>query len=216
MKLSAIKKLCMESGSFYIMDAPDGRQWFSNGFAAWPIDGVRVTENSVPALFDLTEDQVGKLFIREMTMPDERFQIEPMNEDMELKDSGMAVWSAGDLYRVLESVGGLLFLPVSCIKPAEYKKAFMRYFERTHPSGEILIAAFADLTAGALVKPANLDTVEQIMAQVRNIAFNDIRTTAAPKDEEDQAEAAGRAAEEAMRKSQQEMDFGEDEGDEPD
>ena len=61
MKIQAIRKACLARGVFYVFNRPGGQQFLSNGVAAWPVDGIRVTEGMIPALFDLNEKQQQKL-----------------------------------------------------------------------------------------------------------------------------------------------------------
>jgi len=54
-KLNDIKKCCAARKLFLILDAPNGSQWLSDGVNAWLVRGVRLVEDSIAELFDLSE-----------------------------------------------------------------------------------------------------------------------------------------------------------------
>ena len=213
MKLAAIKKLCTARKIFYILNDPDGRQWLSDTRNAYPVEGVRITADSIPALFDLAQKQADKMSIREISVLDERFSVEPMGGERELGDLG-AVWYAGDLYRVMGNAQGLLMVPVSALKPAESKYGMLRFFERISPEGNILIARYGDMLVSGLVSPVDAKHAEAIMQQVQMLSLQAVRVSASPETDAE-AEEAERAAEEAIRRDQQRMDLGSEEDEEP-
>jgi len=213
MKLAAIKKLCAARKMYYIINGPDGRQWLSDTYNAYPVEGVRLTVESIPALFDLTPKQTDAVQIREVNMEDTRLSVEPVDGERELEDWG-AVWYAGELYRAMGSAYGLLMVPVSSLKPAENKNGVLRFFERVRPDGNILIACYGDMLVSGIVAPVDTKCAEAIMRQIQTMSLQTVRASASPETDA-QAEAAERAAEEAIRRDQQRMGFDTDEGDEP-
>lgn len=213
MKLAAIKKLCTARKIFYILNGPDGRQWLSDTRNAYPVEGVRITEDSIPALFDLAQKQADKMSIREISILDERFSVEPVDGERELEDWG-AVWYAGDLYRAMGSAAGLLMVPIAALKPAENKAGMLRFFERISPDGNILIACYGDMLVSGIVSPVDAKFAETIMQQVQALSIQGVRTSASP-DTDAMAEEAEREAEEAIRRDQQRMGFDASEEDEP-
>jgi hypothetical protein len=72
MKLTAIKKLCVDKRTFVIINTPEGRQWLTDGSNVYPVEGVRIHSDSIPALFDLTKKQADSMQIREVNMIDHR------------------------------------------------------------------------------------------------------------------------------------------------
>ncbi len=209
MKLTAIKKLCVDKRTFVIINTPEGRQWLTDGSNVYPVEGVRIHSDSIPALFDLTPKQADPMQIREVNMIDDRLTIEPQPDTEKLLEDIGAVWYAGELFRVLGSANGLIFVPVATLKPAENKMGALEFYERVNPAGHILIAVYGNMLCNALVCPVNQKTAESIMAQVQAVALQAIRTGASP-DAEAAADKAEREAEEAMRRVQERMDLGED------
>jgi hypothetical protein len=135
--------------------------------------------------------------------------IEPQPDtEKPLEDIG-AVWYAGELFRVLGSANGLIFVPVSTLKPAENKMGALEFYERVNPEGHILVAVYGNMLCNALVCPATQKTAESIMAQVQAVALQSIRTSGNP-DAEAAAEKMEQEAEEAMRRFQERMNLGDD------
>ena len=210
MKIAAIKKLCVATKQFVIITGPDRRQWISDGANAYPVEGFRIFEHSIPELFDLKQKQADKMKIRSVDLIDDRLTIEPYPGETKLEDMG-AVWYAGGLYRVLGSYDGLIFVSVSCLKPADSATGFLRFVERTNADGNVLIAVYSELLVGAIVSPVSTESAKAILAVVRGISLQEARTFTDP-DADEAAEKAELEAEEAMRRAQQQMDLGEDEG----
>ena len=166
MKIQAIRKACMARGVFYVFDCADGRQFLSNGVAAWPVDGITVTEGMIPALFDLNEKQQQKLSIHEMEMTDERFTLEPVGGETPLEDLGL-VWSAGNLYRALKNDSGLLLIDTAQTKPGENKDGNFVYAERQGKPGKApLIACYGDMLASALVMPVKAGDIRKMLERI--------------------------------------------------
>lgn len=211
MKLTAIKKLCMAKETFTIINTPGGRQWLSDGSNAYPIDGVRIHSGSIPALFDLTPKQAEDVQVYEYTVHDPRLTIEPQPDTEKLLEDIGAVWYSGELFRVLGSGSGLIFVPVATLKPAENKMGALEFYERIDARGNILIAVYGNMLCNALVCPVTQKTAESIMAQVQTVALQAIRTSASP-DTEAAAERAEREAEETMRRFQERMNLSDEDG----
>lgn len=166
MKIQAIRKACLARGVFYVFNRPGGQQFLSNGVAAWPVDGIRVTEGMIPALFDLNEKQQQKLSIHEMETVDERFTIEPMPGETILEDMGL-VWSAGTLLRALKNENGLLLIDTAQTRPGENKDGNFIYTERRSRPGQApLVACYGDMLVSALVVPVKAGKIKQALERI--------------------------------------------------
>ena len=166
MKIQAIRKACLARGVFYVFNRPGGQQFLSNGVAAWPVDGIWITEGMIPALFDLNEKQQQKLSIHEMETVDERFTIEPMPGETPLMDMGL-VWSAGTLLRALKNENGLLLIDTAQTKPGENKDGNFIYTERRGRPGQApLVACYGDMLASALVVPVKAAKIKQELEKI--------------------------------------------------
>ena len=64
MKLSAIKRCCVEEKEFYIYESDCGEQWIGTHTAAWPVEGdLKLTEGSIAAIFDLAPKKAAQMDI---------------------------------------------------------------------------------------------------------------------------------------------------------
>ena len=69
MNLSRIKKRCVASRQWIIIDADDGNQWLSDGANSYAIVGIRLREVYIQDVFGLTDKQVDKMIIRAEKRP---------------------------------------------------------------------------------------------------------------------------------------------------
>ena len=172
MKIQAIKKLCMDRVCFYIFNCPGGRQFLSNGMALWPVEGIRLTKEMIPALFDISDKQQDKIIIQEMDTADERYTLEPMEGEEELKDLGL-VWNSGNFYRALKGEAGVLFIDTALTKPGENKEGKFAYYARRKPGSNIpLVACYGDMLASAIVLPSKAGA---IMEQLEKITYEPLQ-----------------------------------------
>lgn len=174
MKLQAIRKACMDRDTFYILDRPDGRQWISNGAAAWPVEGIEIEEGSVGALFDIPEKKQGLVSITRREYADGRFQAEPMEDyEMELKDLGDILYR-GNVYKALKNDEGVMLIDIRWLKPVQAGNGY-RYCERYAQGREPLVAVYGDLLAGALIMPMTGKNARKILEDAWNILREKIR-----------------------------------------
>lgn len=168
MKINAIKKLCMERVAFYIYNCPHGQQFLSNGMALWPVEGIQITKDMIPALFDINDKQQEKITIREIYADDERFTLEPMDGEEELEDIG-PVWDCGVFYRVLKGRDGLIFIDAALTKPGENKDGKFIYCLRKKPGSVLpMVACYGDMLASAIVMPSK---GKAIMERLQKITY---------------------------------------------
>lgn len=168
MKIQAIKKACMDREVFYLFNSRSGRQLLSNGVAAWPVEGITLTADMIPALFDLSEKQVQKLTIHETAVPsEEHYVLEPMAGEEELKDLGL-IWDAGTFYRALQSENGVLFIEAEQTKPGENKEGKFVYALRKGEWAIPLVACYGDMLASAFVMPVK---TAAFMERIEKICF---------------------------------------------
>lgn len=150
MNLSAIKALTGAGKFCTVMNAPDGKQWITEGHAAWLVEDVRIeSEATIASLFNLTDKQLEKarIIIRDTTSPvycDATYE-EPLDE------LGV-VYSGGAYYIGLMSDRGALWINSDYLKPVrdDYRRYYVRWREGDHPT----VAVYDDLTTcKAIVMP---------------------------------------------------------------
>lgn len=175
MKLQAIKKCCNDQGSFLVLNAADGRQWLSNGAAAWPVEGIRITKEAIPAIFDIPQKKLEGMHIDEAAYQDPRFTIEPQNDtELQLEELG-SVLSGGSVWTALKNDRGLVFINADYLKPVASKTGHYTYMERWDVNRGPLVAVYDDFFVGALIMPVYGQNAEGIITALRRIAREDIR-----------------------------------------
>lgn len=171
MKIQAIKRLCMDRDTFYLYNCKNGQQFLCNGAAAWPVEGIRITEGMIPALFDISEKQQTKVNIHEREYTDERFCVEPWPGEKPLEDMG-TVWDSGKFYKALKGENGLLFIDLAQTKPGENKEGKFVFFERGEEGRMPLVACYGDMLAGALVMPTKARAIMETLEKISYIPLN--------------------------------------------
>lgn len=168
MKVQAIRKACLRAGRFIIIDAFDG-QWISDGFGSWTADGIVLSEDIIPALFDLDGKIINKINIRRVDMRhDKRLAIYAAEDEYnECADMG-AVWHMGEIYRALDTPGGLVFLDVEELKPCAGD--ILRFHARTNAAGQTLIAAYGSLLISGCIAPVSAELAAEIMDYICKIS----------------------------------------------
>lgn len=152
MKLSAIKRCCAETKWAEVVTDTWGCQWISNLAGMWNVVGLRIDAESIKELFDLNEKQAAKWRITEREVKDRRVCAGEREEDIELKEIGR-VMLGDEVLLLLSGAEGLVMINQMYVKPtrAEYR----RYFLRTHPEHNPMVAVFEDMLCSALIMPVS-------------------------------------------------------------
>ena len=152
MNLNAIKALTGAGKFCTVLNAPDGKQWITEGHAAWLVEDLKIeSELTVASLFNLTDKQMDKarIVIQETTSPI-YCAADAVNEEP-LDELGM-VYSGGAYYIGLMSERGALWINADYLKPV--RDDYRQYFVRWHPGDNPIIAVYDDLTTcKALILP---------------------------------------------------------------
>lgn len=161
MNLSAIKALTGAGKYCTVLNALDGKQWISEGHAAWLVEDLRIeSEATIASLFNLTGKQIDKarIVIRDISSP--IFCAADAEGEEPLDELGM-VYSGGAYYIGLMSERGALWINSDYLKPVrdDYRQYFARWREGHNPT----IAVYDDLmTCKALVLPLTPDGAEAV------------------------------------------------------
>jgi len=169
-KLNDIKKCCVARKLFLILNAPNGSQWLSDGVNAWLVRGVRLVEDSIAELFDLSEKQLDKIIIDERNCQDARLDDRVRwNREQALTDVG-AIWYRGELFRAVEGDFGMVFLPVSVLRPVDgdYCAFYARWDEGAE--APLMIAVYDGMGCSALVQPVRCEDAERLQAEAAKLA----------------------------------------------
>lgn len=148
MNINAIRRNCMKRRTAIIMDATYS-QWICNGTAAWLVEGLRMDEEAVAALFNLTHKQRDDMYIRQKPMKDPRWSTDWVDGEEAAKEAGMLVYH-GDVFVAIRSSEGVLWIPYDAVK---HIKEDYRAFAVRWKNGEPIVAVYGGLFCEALVMP---------------------------------------------------------------
>lgn len=148
MNINAIRRNCMKRRTAIIMDAPYS-QWICNGTAAWLVEGLRVDEEAVAALFNLTHKQRDDMYIRQNPMKDPRWSTDWVDGEETAKEAGMLLYH-GDVFVAIRCSEGVLWIHYDAVK---HIKEDYRAFAVRWKNGEPIVAVYGDLFCEALVMP---------------------------------------------------------------
>lgn len=175
MNLSAIKALCAGGKYATIYSAMwGGGQWISNGFGAWPVEGIRLEdEEALMELWNLSDKARSKAVIMTQITSDRRFTQRPFEGEEELKELGATAIGDDAIYVALQSSRGVLWIDAHLLKPlrGDYRQYFARW-----EFGRPLVAVYDDLTScKALILPTGnqvADTLRRSAEQMRAAPFH--------------------------------------------
>lgn len=185
MNIQAIKRECVSRRMVVIQNAVGAGQWISDGIAAWPVEGIRLDVDGLKALFNLTEKQETKIQMREVAIADPRYE-RYMMEDEEQSDELGAMLFGDEVFLVLESARGNLFIPYSSVK---HIKEENRFYGVRWGYGRPLVAAYNGFTCAALVLPLSNGWGDLLQHRAEKMAAQRFVWP----DEADRAEAAAEA-----------------------
>ena len=192
MNLSAIKALCAGGKHATIYNAMwGGGQWISNGFGAWPVEGIRLEdEEALMELWNLSDKARSKAVIMTEIASDRRFTQRHFEGEEELKELGATAFGDDSIYIALQSHRGvLLWIDAQLLRPlrGDYRQYFARW-----EYGRPLVAVYEDLT---VCKALILPTGNQVADTLRRSAKLMGETPFHWRDAEDEAAEAEQEAE---------------------
>jgi len=158
MKIKKIASICSKTKFFQIYDriGPTGEitQWLGDGFAMYPLNGLPILdEESLSAMFDITEKKREKLFIRRDVMPDTVSIADVEPGDRRLSEGEISVVYGGTVLKPLYTRNGIAFIKSLYLSPLEDEMDFLQFFERDAPQGGSYIVAKAGLMIVAVILP---------------------------------------------------------------
>lgn len=165
MNLQAFKKLAKQTGTVVVVTDRDGHQWLMSGGNMYALNALKIEESAVPELLDLNTKELGQIHIGSAGMAMEHISIYPTFEECELAYMATVRVDERELL-VLEYDGRALFVDTNKIKPMGGENP-QRYTARMGNGELVCIAAYRDVTAGALVRREA--DAEGIMESLRRI-----------------------------------------------
>ena len=177
MNLAKIKKRCVASGQMIIINGDDGGQWISDGANAYAVVGIRLRENYLQDVFNLTEKQMDRMLVRTETRSGALYR-EGTQVFGEALEEMRTIWAYEQRIVALRTGDGLLYVPEDAILAAAGKDDYIDYQLAHDADGRLLVAVCRGIFCEALLQPVTDDVAEEISKALMRVASMPIiRTT---------------------------------------
>lgn len=158
MKLKKVISLYHQRKTFRLFDkiseCGEIVQWMGDGFAAYPLNGLPILdEETLCAVFDISEKQLKNTSVRRLTMPDALNVDDTAPAERVLPDDDFSIIYGGTELKPLKTRNGIVFIPQKYITPLEDVLDVVQLYERVTPDGQTYIAAKAGLLIAAVIFP---------------------------------------------------------------
>lgn len=158
MKLKKVISLCHQRKTFRLFDkiseCGEIVQWLGDGFAAYPLNGLPILdEETLCAVFDISEKQLKNTSVRRLTMPDALNVDDTDPAERALSDDDFSIIYGGTELKPLKTRNGIIFIQQKYIAPLEDVLDVVQLYERVTPDGQTYIAAKAGLLIAAVIFP---------------------------------------------------------------
>lgn len=169
MRISKIKALCAEMGACDIFHMPGGQMMIGNGICCYDTEGMTVTEDEIPALFDLDKEKAEKWIFGTRD-----YSAGFAKEGEELKLSPLTAALRGDEYRLLEdSAGDVWMIPQksaeACRGKAEYRKYWLDEIYGGFPT--VRVTDGIDQFPAAYIAPMVEGGVRAMLNEMQRVAM---------------------------------------------
>lgn len=158
MKLKKVISLCHQRKTFRLFDkiSENGEivQWMGDGCAAYPLNGLPILdEETLCAVFDISEKQLKNTSIRRLAMPDVLNIGDTDPDERVLKDDDFSIIYGGTEVKPLKARNGIIFIQQKYLAPLEDVLDVVQLYERVTPDGQTYVAAKAGLLIAAVIFP---------------------------------------------------------------
>ena len=183
MKLKKVISLCHQRKTFRLFDkiSENGEivQWMGDGCAAYPLNGLPILdEETLCAVFDISEKQLKNTSIRRLTMPDVLNIGDTDPDERVLKDDDFSIIYGGTEVKPLKTRTGIIFIQQKYLAPLEDVLDVVQLYERVTPDGQTYVAAKAGLLIAAVIFPYSVinekfvTRLEEITRESRRVLNN--------------------------------------------
>jgi len=188
--LAKIKKRCVASHQWIIIDGDDGNQWLSDGADCYAIVGIRLQARCIQDVFGLTDKQMDKMIVRAERRTGELYRARRPIYGEELEEL-RTIWAYDQKIVALRNGDGVLYIPEDAILAACGKDDYVNFYLARDKDGNLLVAVYHGMFCEALLSPVRDDIAEQISGQLARVGTMPILRTEIKKEVEDDEVAQG-------------------------
>lgn len=185
MKLSMMKAACKLNGRTILYTDPEaGRQWLSDGYGVWPIYGLRLFEEAIRSIWDISIDDWEKYRFTEARRDDKNNHYFAIIEDVKRFESELTLnpvslnYQGYEIAQLIAADGGVVYVNTSNFDPVRWKSTIQdRYMLRTdRDHGLTVVAYYHDLICAGCSVLVSEQTVEELRTHIKDaLAFAPIR-----------------------------------------
>ena len=188
MNLAKIKKRCVASHQWIIIDGDDGNQWLSDGANCYAIVGIRLQEGYIRDVFGLSDKQMDKMIVYTEKRPGDLYGAGRPFYGEELEEM-RTVWAYEQKIVALRNGDGVLYIPEEAILAACGKDDYVNFYLARDKDGNLLVAVYHGMFCEALLSPVRDDIAEGISKQLAMVGTMPIlRTTIGRGGEDDEVD----------------------------
>lgn len=169
MKITKIKALCKEGKAVQILETGDVRQWIGTKDAIYPADGLTITRESLPSLFDMPDvNKVLEVSCDDLCASD----LNPIVrfEEWPQMGSGMPVVYLGKTLIPLGEGGRIYLVRADMVKAAESTKGYLIFRKAENAKGEPLIVIDDGMLCTGIIRPLPKSTVQAVQRDMDSFA----------------------------------------------
>lgn len=167
MKITQIKKLCVEAHMCMIWETGGDRQWIGTPDAIYPVDGMKIDKQNVKVIFDMPDaDNKMDIGVEEIVMcelvPDDseiNYELERWKE----MSCGIPIVYLGEKLYPLVHEDGILFVRADFVSPAIRKNDYLVFKMTYNGFGHPLVMIGNGLETTGIVRPVPMKEAENLL-----------------------------------------------------
>ena len=158
MKITHIKKLCVDAHMCMIYEANEQRQWIGTQEAIYQVDEITLSKGSIKTLFDMPDaDRKMEIGVEDIW----RSELIPCDEEIDIELEGWAelhcmnplYYSGEKVYPLTCENGAILFVREDYVKPAIRKNDYLVFKMARNRFGHPLVVIGNSTLVTGIVRP---------------------------------------------------------------
>ena len=182
MRITHIKKLCVEAHMCMIYETDGGRQWIGTMEAIYPVDEMTLGKGSIKTLFDMPDAEsrmdigVDEIWKSELVPCDQEIEIE-LEGWQELHCMNPLHYAGEKIYPMTRDDGAILFIREDYVKPAIRKNDYLTFKMARNRFGHPLIVIGNGTLVTGIARPIPKKGAAAIVDLLRKMGEMDAEGT---------------------------------------
>lgn len=187
MKITHIKKLCVEAHMCMIYETGDGRQWIGTQDEIYPADELTLSAGAIKTIFDMPDAEtkmdvgVDEIWRSELVPCDEEIEVECEGWP-ELHCMNPMFYNGEKVYPLTREDGAVLFVRDAYVKPAIRKNDYLAFRMARNRFGHPLIVIGNGTLVTGIARPIPKKGAEALLDLLRKMC--EMSAEGSPADQE--------------------------------